>query len=307
MSAIAALEAHIRTHPDDWPSWLVYADHLLDQGDPRGALVRLDRRLAQALTPDERERLQRERASLVEAHGWERLDKLRLGQARLGWRHGFLWSATLGERRVTELLSHLRRSPSLQLWTELVLVEPTPLELVQLASTLPDLPVDILRATYGPGDGELWGALAGSLIELHLCKLPLWGEQLDRMLEHEGLARLSALSLEDCGVTGDAVAALAEAPTLRGLRALSLAGNRLTGPDLAWLASAPALTELVKLDLSRTRLDANTLFALALAEPLNKLACIKLSGVRVSQKAVRELARLRPSLRLDRGEPTREE
>jgi uncharacterized protein (TIGR02996 family) len=40
-SPLEALEAHLRAHPSDSHGWLVYADWLLEQGDERGALIRL--------------------------------------------------------------------------------------------------------------------------------------------------------------------------------------------------------------------------------------------------------------------------
>src|SRR5438093_755885 len=36
---MAELVTHLRTLPEDWGSWLVYADALSERGDPRGELL----------------------------------------------------------------------------------------------------------------------------------------------------------------------------------------------------------------------------------------------------------------------------
>ena len=40
---MAPLEEHLRNHPEDWTSWLVYGDWLLEQGDARGELIAAQR------------------------------------------------------------------------------------------------------------------------------------------------------------------------------------------------------------------------------------------------------------------------
>lgn len=39
-----SLLQHLRTLPDDWESWLVFADQLTERGDPRGEMLVLDHR-----------------------------------------------------------------------------------------------------------------------------------------------------------------------------------------------------------------------------------------------------------------------
>jgi uncharacterized protein (TIGR02996 family) len=66
MSAISELEAHLRHHPDDRNSWLVYADWLTEEGDARGQLVMLEHRLETgALSPEERQGLTEQVQALV--------------------------------------------------------------------------------------------------------------------------------------------------------------------------------------------------------------------------------------------------
>ena len=79
MSDIAALEAHLRARSDqggadDWESWLVYADHLRDQGDTRCEAIELEYRLSAALCPEERGELRRQVEAMVAAHREEWLE-----------------------------------------------------------------------------------------------------------------------------------------------------------------------------------------------------------------------------------------
>jgi uncharacterized protein (TIGR02996 family) len=46
--SLANLLAHLQTLPDDWPSWLVYADMLSERGDERGLLLVLAHQLDMA-------------------------------------------------------------------------------------------------------------------------------------------------------------------------------------------------------------------------------------------------------------------
>ena len=66
MSETSQIEAHLRGHPDDLESWLVYADKLSDQGDEHGTLVALECRLQQGEGSREERRGWRERANAIQ-------------------------------------------------------------------------------------------------------------------------------------------------------------------------------------------------------------------------------------------------
>src|SRR6478672_5881113 len=86
------LEARLRANPDDWESWLVYADWLTDQGDLRGTLIGLEHKLATAgLSEEEHRALQAQAKALAEEHQQEWLEGWSVpADAHLQWRHGFI-------------------------------------------------------------------------------------------------------------------------------------------------------------------------------------------------------------------------
>lgn len=64
-----ALEAALLDQPDDVATHMAYADHLLDQGDPRGEFIQVQLALEDpARSPARREALRRREAELLEQH-----------------------------------------------------------------------------------------------------------------------------------------------------------------------------------------------------------------------------------------------
>lgn len=92
VSAKQALEAHLRSHPEDWESWLVYADALTEEGDIRGEIIALKHRLHQGgLSNEERLRLQEHIGAIEEAHASTWLPKeLTTYEMVFDWRFGFV-------------------------------------------------------------------------------------------------------------------------------------------------------------------------------------------------------------------------
>jgi uncharacterized protein (TIGR02996 family) len=65
----AALEAAITENPDDLAAHMAYADHLMEQGDPRGEFVQVQLALEDPARPaKERKQLQRREAALLKEH-----------------------------------------------------------------------------------------------------------------------------------------------------------------------------------------------------------------------------------------------
>jgi uncharacterized protein (TIGR02996 family) len=87
-----ALVAAVRARPNDWRSWLVYADWLTEQGDSRGELVALEHRLAvEALSSEERHALRARADALTEMHRESCLAALALPKgSELELHHGFV-------------------------------------------------------------------------------------------------------------------------------------------------------------------------------------------------------------------------
>jgi len=91
----AALEQAIAADPDARESYLVYADWLQERGDPRGNLI-----VAQA-DPDRPDRL-RAAARLLSRQAGYFLGDLAGADLQLGWRWGYLESATMTLREAVE-------------------------------------------------------------------------------------------------------------------------------------------------------------------------------------------------------------
>lgn len=119
-----ALERTLHDNPDDDQTWLVYADHFIERGHPRGALMALE----SAPVLNVVQRAQRE----AEAHGLRlaAMDVLAgplAGRAGLNlrWRRGFIHRASLhGEfdrGAAEDLLFELLRHPSARFLRELEL------------------------------------------------------------------------------------------------------------------------------------------------------------------------------------------
>src|SRR5690349_14793575 len=68
------------------PIFSVWADHLINQGDPRGELVHLCDRLETDPTPE----LKRHFQELLGRHAEEWCPGFQSGAIELGWRHGFI-------------------------------------------------------------------------------------------------------------------------------------------------------------------------------------------------------------------------
>lgn len=117
-----ALERVLHDSPDDDQTWLVYADHFIDRGHPRGALIALESAPVRNVV----QRAQRE----AEAQGLRRaaMDVLAgplAGRAGLNlrWRRGFIHQASLhgafARGAAEDLLFELLRHPSARFLREL--------------------------------------------------------------------------------------------------------------------------------------------------------------------------------------------
>ncbi len=115
------IEALIEADPSEADRYLVYADWLQQQGDPRGELIAIQHRLA--ISTDERElgTLERDEATLFKKYEAELLgplapyaiirDSMR-SYRTFSWRHGFIRTARLSRRWDQRILTDLFTHPS---------------------------------------------------------------------------------------------------------------------------------------------------------------------------------------------------
>jgi uncharacterized protein (TIGR02996 family) len=108
----ALIEDKLRREPEDWQSWLVYADWLADRGDVRGEAIAIAHRLQTAVLDDaERVALQRRQGALCDPR--RRLERLVHHDCINGmtWKHGFVWSADFERERAVEAFEELSAHP----------------------------------------------------------------------------------------------------------------------------------------------------------------------------------------------------
>jgi uncharacterized protein (TIGR02996 family) len=326
--AIAELEAHLREQPDDWQSWLVYADWLTDQGDAHGQLIQLEHRLTLPLQERERRELERRRRALLKEHRWQGQWPLHRRRGRLSWRRGYLHEVMVLGRASVEALQDVLALPHLQFLGTLTLGDLPRADLPRLAGLLARMPLHTLHLAYGHLEPATMGTLlqaAGALRTLSLhCDLSR-PEALEVLARSEALAGLRSLSLGmsmsdegfaalagspppwalalldlESNTLGPASAEiLASAPAFSGLTSLSLSHNPLTDAGLERLARAGSLPRLASLRLNYAGVGDRGILALAPSQALPGLAELQLLWNEVSDEALDELRARRPSLRIE--------
>jgi len=244
----AALLAEIIADPRAIAPRLVYADALIEAGDPRGELIQLQCAL-EGLDADNpaRDALEAPAADLLALHGpaWTRKLRERCAlhdnPSELGYRRGFVERAELRATRVRALLP--------------ILMEQVPLRELRIsfAERIDEL-ADI------PGLMELEGLSVHGVLN---------GVDLVRAFArrpHRGRLRMLQVGDLSYNAVGRAIAGT---PELAGLESLSLAVA--TDEDLTEIATAAHLTRLRRLRLTIANLDSRSVEALGRSEALSSL------------------------------------
>src|SRR6185436_18829491 len=235
---LAPLLAEVIADPRAIAPRLVYADALLEAGDPRGELIQVQCAL-EALDPDDpaRDALEARATDLLALHEpawtWELRERCELHDHpfEFAYRRGFVESARLRAARVRALLP--------------ILAEQTPLRELRIGSAQR---VEDLAEVPGLVELEglsLRGAASGDALVRAFASWP-----------HRG--RLRSLQLEGGtaaarAVAGAGVGALAAAAHLASLRALALPHVALDGASLEVLGRSPALSSLEVLEIGHVR------------------------------------------------------
>ncbi len=314
-AVLAQLLAEVIAEPRSIAPRLVYADALLEAGDPRGEFIQLQCAL-ESLDADDpaRDAMEARANDLLALHepAWTRELRERCElhdhPFELGYRRGFVERARLSADRVRAALP--------------LLVERTPLRSLQLRAADPmedlaELPgltaLEELSLLGGASGGDLARAFAswpdhGWLRALHLQRGSTGARAIAGAPGLAGLESLSLLHLDFIGID-----ALASASHLAGLRTLRLAGAALqpeslevlgrsgflgalevldlgqvtTTGDHARASGLPALARLRELRGHGASFHAGT--ALALAAAARELEVLDLEGVELGSDGVRAL------------------
>ena len=247
----AALLAEVIADPRSVAPRRVYADALLEAGDPRGELIQLQCAL-EPLAPDDpaRPALDARTADLLALHepAWTRELRERCAlhdnPSQLTYRRGFVEHARLRASRVRELLP--------------MLAAHTPLR---------ELDIDFADRFEDLGDVPGLPDLEG--LRLHRVAKDLDLARAFASWPHRG--RLRSLHL-DSGIA--AARAIAGTPGLAGLESLSLIHPRVE--DIGELAATPHLASLRTLRLPGVALLPGSVEALARSETLQSLEVLDL-------------------------------
>jgi len=290
------LEDQIRARPDDPAPYLVYADWLQHQGDPRGDLIALQAKLAGA--PDDKDLRAAEAALLAEHRAYllpESLDAmLRLPRRRtdpvgtrceVRWRFGFLERVRIArrakQREAPELISDLLRHPSAAFLRSLVIGpagEPVASYITAIDAIVKARPVHLAELVIGDGatEADLAFSTAGSLSPL-ISNLPGL-ERLDvragtlRLERTPKHARLRELALTAGQLTAHSLAHLfaAELPALETLelavRGLAIAPHLLAKLQLVERAQYPKLRRFALRGVANGRAVEQAIASSALAD-----------------------------------------
>jgi uncharacterized protein (TIGR02996 family) len=234
MTQKADLQAAITANPDDDSPRLVFADWLLERGDPRGELISLQCASEQLDPADpQRQALEASANRLLDRYGttWTEPIRDRLGGHSVRWRRGMI-------EHVTVKAAPLLERPELLL--ELCpLVRSVGIEAVgdRLPRVLEIPWIERLRA-------------------LDLSNGYLEDEAASLLASSDRLAGLESLELGSNAIADDGAAALSESAFLGRLVYLGLETNRIEDDGAVAIAENRALTSLRELDLSEVNLGS---------------------------------------------------
>jgi uncharacterized protein (TIGR02996 family) len=288
----ASLEEHLRARPDDWASWLVFGDSLLDQGDVRGELIRLEHQ--HAASAHDRERVAKDLGAFIKRHQASWHAPLP-AEAKPQWLHGFVvglelpWmegtAKQLGDflaspqsRFVTTLaVTRLGEAPDEEEFEEDYDEDGNPIR----------QPVD--EKTVAGALEELFAQDLSRLRTLSFAYVGLGPKGAARVASATGLRHLAQLDLRFNLIGDQGAKALAGAKSLHGLVALHLQSNEIEGAGAKALATAP-WTRLELLDLRRNTIGPAGAKALAASPTLRTLQRLWLQREDVGEGGVKALA-----------------
>ena len=222
---LSELEQQLQANPDDDDAWLVYADFLLERGDPRGDCIRERRQ------PDASEREQ-----------WRGgIPALAISE----WRCGFVVGIDLPlDARTPHTLRTILADPEARFVSSLRL---------RRARSWSNDDYHVSPAIETDGDPLT------AVLELDLSRIRAFGLPYQRFAERFDedeigrilgtLGSLVSLDLRYCDLGDSAAVLLARTPGVRSLRRLHLQGNRIGEVGARAIAASPYLRDLELLDV----------------------------------------------------------
>ena len=294
------LLAEILADPASEAARLVYADHLIEVGDPRGELVQLQCRFEKIPWDDpERREVDQRIADLLATHetAWTReVRTLGLDDhlQQVAMRRGFVEKVSLDAADVARLV------PALRAITPLREVHVSVKQAAQLdgigdalctleAVSFFTMPPDVARA--------LAHRLASWPHRGKLRTLHVWGRDAARAIADtpalRGLERLRVGALEPAGA-----ADLARAPHLASVHTLELPQSRIGPEGLAAIAGGEGLAGVRRLQLEHAQLTGAAIEAFAESPIARMLQQLRVNSNRIGARGAHALATAFPALDL---------
>ncbi|MCA9685028.1 MAG: TIGR02996 domain-containing protein [Myxococcales bacterium] len=266
-----ALVDELRRDLKDAARWLVYADWLTQQGDPRGEAIGLEHRLRE-LGPQRGEAMREQLEALLAGPRARILTELSAAMpegelpegVQIEWRHGFVVGLSYPLRlEDLEGLAVLLGHPQCRL-------------LSRLSVAVPEDEVEEEEDfDYDDYDGSP---------QMH----PIAEELVERLLELD-LDRITELAVEYTPLPAAGVRRLSSCAKLAGLVTLDLRYTNLDDEGLETLAASPYLAGVRSLHLQRNRISARGAKALA-AGPWSRLRFLDLRDNRIGVDGAKALA-----------------
>lgn len=252
MTVLQDLWRAVRDAPDDVQPRLILADFLNERGDPRGAFINAQCRLAErGLSPASRHAFNVQAKKLLRENAREWAGPVLAMGASYEFRSGFLYKLSGNIDLV------------LDGWWDLLDMEP------------------VVHVELTGARAESVARLIGSELPGQLRHLTIRGDIGDDgvcALAEADLQTIERLNLRDVDMSDDGLFGLLAASEFRPLR-LTLTGNAITDAGVTALASSAIVERLERLFLSRTEVTDAGVEALAAAPGLARLRELALGSL----------------------------
>ena len=299
----------IRAYPDDDAPRLVFADWLDEQGDPRGAFIRVQLALAQLEVDPGAERLNRpEREALrarllatqqelLDAHEEEWTAPFRRYATRPRFHRGFVEEVNVDAhnfvRHAHELFAAgpLRHIYLLDIGGMLPAVFQCP-----LLSRLTALTIHASHAGEPLARAVARSEYLRGLRRLDLSRNRFEADAAEQLASSTALAGLEELDLRENELGEAGARALAASPHLANVRVLELRGNRIGPPGAEAVAGSTRLTSLHRLGLAENDIGSPRIQSVARAYDLLRVPVLDLSMNEIGPAGLLALLNRPPAL-----------
>jgi uncharacterized protein (TIGR02996 family) len=235
------LLAQVLAAPEEDPPRLVYADYLMEQGDPRGELIAVQVQLTQRITPARRKLARRREQELLAQNkfgdevtkGIVQLFKLRRGFVDEVWASGQAFANGAAKLLDKEPVRVVNLNGVKTAHLEKLLASGVIGRLVGLRISGDEIDLADLAASEQ----------LRSLRRLNLSRAEIGDAGLKTLLDGGNL-RVESLTLNECGITDEGAIALAGSEAMRHIKKLFMSRNEIGDEGAAALARSPHMGEM---------------------------------------------------------------